>query len=209
MVKIDFFYDIVSPYSYLAFEVLERYRESWKLDLVMRPAFLAGVFKATGNEAPAVLPSRGAYLAQDLRRAAKYFDLPLGFPEDFPANTLSTMRLLSLVADERPERLLPLSRAFWQRSWRDSQEVSKPDSMRAVCAAVDVDPALVDRIGEQAVKDRLKAHTDEAVARGAFGFPAMLTVIDGDEQLFFGSDRLNVMAFELGLPWHGPQPSRR
>ena len=209
MVKIELFYDIVSPFSYLAFEALQRYRARWDLDLVLRPAFLAGVLKATGNEPPATLPARAAYLMHDLRRNSRYFDVALGFPDDFPANTLNTMRLVSLVADTQPQHLTALSRALWRRHWGEGKEVSSPETLRACCSAVGVDTALVDRTGEQAVKDRLKAHTDEAVARGAYGFPALLTTIDGEDQLFFGSDRINVMAFELKLPWHGPVPDRQ
>jgi glutathione S-transferase kappa 1 len=207
MPQLELFYDVVSPYSYLAFEVLLRYRPRWKLELVWRPALLAGVMKSVGNVPPATLPARAPNLARDLQRKARYYDVPMGFPEDFPGNTLNAMRLTTLVQREQPQRLEALSRALWERHWRDGHEVASTPSLEAACAAADVDKGLVSRIGEQAVKDALKACTDDAVARGAFGFPAIFTVIDGEEQLFFGSDRFDVLAHELGLPWHGPNPT--
>lgn len=207
MSKIELFYDVVSPYSYLAFEVLQRYRPRWKIDLVWRPAFLAGVMKAVGNVPPATLTARAPYLLRDIQRKSRFYDVPMGFPEDFPANTLTAMRLTTLVQMEQPERLEALSRELWRRHWGDGKEVTSTEGLEAVCAAANVDKALVARLGEQAVKDRLKANTDEAVERGAFGFPALFCAVDGEEQMFFGSDRFDVMAHELGLPWHGPNPT--
>ncbi len=204
--RVEFFYDVVSPYSYLAYEVLLRYRQRWNLELVMRPAFLGGVMKAVGNVPPATLPARAPYLMRDLQRKSRFFDVAMGFPEDFPGNTLSAMRLMTLVHMEQPAKLEAFSRAAWQRHWRDGKEVQSEAALQAMCAAADVDAALVPRLGEQPVKDRLKAATDEAVARGAFGFPATFTAIDGEDHLFFGSDRFDVLAHELGLEWLGPNP---
>lgn len=207
MVKLELFYDIVSPYSYLAFEVLLRYRPRWKLEMTLRPAFLGGVMKTVGNVPPASLPQRAPYLARDLARKARFYDVAMGFPEDFPSNTLSAMRLCTLVEMEQPQRLEALSRALWQRHWGEGKEVGSAEGLAAACVAADVDAGLVARIGEAAVKDRLKASTDEVVERGAFGFPAIFTSVDGEDQMFFGSDRFDVMAHELGLPWHGPNPT--
>ena len=111
MLKVEFFYDVVSPYSYLAFEVLLRYRPLWKIDLVLRPAFLGGVMKSVGNVPPATLPARAPYLARDLQRKSRYFDVAMGFPEDFPGNSLPAMRLACLVQHEQPAKLETFSRA--------------------------------------------------------------------------------------------------
>ena len=61
-------------------------------------------------------------------------------------------------------------------------------------------------MSDAGVKERLKATGDEAVARGAFGFPAMFVNKDGDDELFFGHDRISLLAAEMGLPWHGLRP---
>lgn len=204
--RLELFYDVVSPWSYLCFEALVRMRAEWQLDLVLRPAFLGGVMKATGNTPPASLPARGVYLMRDLARSSRYFDVPLSFPSEFPTNTIVPMRLLCLVRRDDPVRLEALSRALWRRYWGEGLTVSGVDDVRAVCVDVGIDPGLCERLQDDDVKQLLRDATDEAVARGAFGFPAMFVRDeDGDEQMYFGSDRLPLLAFDFQLPWRGPR----
>lgn len=203
--RLELFYDVVSPWSYLCFEALCRQRRAWQLDLVLRPAFLGGVMKATGNTPPASLPARGVYMLRDLARSSRYFDVPLAFPSEFPTNTLMVMRLLCVLRSEHPEVLEDVSRSFWRRYWGQGLSVNSDDDIAAVMREHQLDTALQARLGDLDVKQLLRDATDEAVARGAFGFPAMFVRDDdGDDQLYFGSDRLALLAFELGLPWHGP-----
>lgn len=203
--RLELFYDVVSPWSYLCFEALSRLREAWQLELVLRPAFLGGVMKATGNTPPASLPARGVYLMRDLARSSRYFDVPLAFPSEFPTNTIAPMRLLCLVRREAPTQLEDLSRALFRRYWVEGLTVSGVDDVRAACGDVGVDPAWCDHLQDDDVKQLLRAATDEAIDRGAFGFPTMfVTDTDGEEQMYFGSDRLPLLAFDFDLPWLGP-----
>lgn len=204
--RVEFFFDIVSPYSYLAYEVFDRYRARWDLDVVLRPAFLGGVMKAVGNIPPASLPARAPYMVRDLGRKSRFYDVALTLPEDFPSNTLPAMRLLTAVDVATPARTAPLARALWRRHWGEGKEVHTADTLRAACVSAGVDVDVVDRIGDDAVKARLKGATDEAVARGAFGFPAFFVDKDGSDEMFFGSDRFDIFAAELGLAWSGPTP---
>lgn len=203
--RLELFYDIVSPWSYLCFEALSRYRDAWQLELVMRPAFLGGVMKATGNTPPVSLPARGVYLMRDLARSSRHFDVPLAFPSEFPTNTITPMRLLCLVQRDDPAKLEALSRALWRRYWSEGEAVNTDEALQAACATAGVDVTCCARLQDDDIKQLLRDATDEAVNRGAFGFPAMFVVdSDGDEQMYFGSDRLALLAFDLGLPWHGP-----
>jgi glutathione S-transferase kappa 1 len=203
--RLELFYDVVSPWSYLCFESLCRVRDAWQLDLVMRPAFLGGVMKSTGNSPPASLPARGVYMMRDLARSSRYFNVPLVFPSEFPTNTILPMRLLCLVRRDDPGHLEALSRALWRRYWGEGRGVSTVDDVRSVCVEVGVEPSLCDHLQDDGVKQLLRDATDEAVDRGAFGFPAMLVRDDDDQdQLYFGSDRLPLLAFDFGLPWLGP-----
>jgi len=206
--RLELFYDAVSPWSYLAFECLCRYRDAWQLELVMRPAFLGGVMKATGNVPPASLPARGVYLLRDLARSSRHFDIPLSFPDDFPTNTIAAMRLLTYVAAHQPDKHEALARATWQRYWGAGKDLTADVGLKAACAAADVDVEAIAASNADDVKAALRAATEEVVARGAFGFPAIFVKDDdGADQLYFGSDRLALLAFELGLPWHGPTPT--
>ena len=203
--RLELFYDTVSPWSYLCFETLCRYRHAWQLDLVLRPAFLGGVMKATGNSPPASLPARGVYLLRDLARSSGQFQVPLTFPSEFPTNTIGAMRMLTLVAREFPEHHEALARCLWQRYWGLGKDVVQSESLRAACEAAAVDPIVVERSADDGVKARLRAATEEAVDRGAFGFPAMFVTDADGEEMYFGSDRLSLIAFDRGLTWSGPQ----
>jgi glutathione S-transferase kappa 1 len=204
--RLELFYDVESSYSYLAFTVLDRYRARWPIDLVLRPALLGGVFKAVGNVPPITLAQRAPYLARDMGRNAGYFGVPVVIPEDFPKNGLVPMRFLTVVQREAPAKLHDVTRAMYARHWGEGKEVDEPATLRAICDACGVDGSVVDRIADQATKDALKAATDEAVVRGAFGFPAMFLRKDDQEEMFFGSDRFPLLAHEMGWPWHGPNP---
>lgn len=206
--KLELFYDVVSPYSYLALVCLDRYRAAWSMDLVLRPAWLHGVMKSVGNVPPATLAARAPYLMRDLGRLSGYLDVDLTLPEVFPGNTLAAMRLLCAIEDQQPDKLKDVSLALYREHWGRGQAVDEPEKLSALASAaglVDA-PALVAATTEAGAKQRLKQRTDEAVERGAFGFPAMFVQKDGSQEMFFGHDRLPLLAHELGLPWHGPKP---
>lgn len=211
--KLELFYDIVSPYSYLALVTLDRYRATkWpQLELVLRPAFLGGVMKAVGNVPPATLPQRAPYLLRDIARLSRHIGVEMTLPEVFPGNTLNTMRFLRVVDDENDQALLrAVSFALYRAHWGRGEAVDTTDSLVRAAKEAGVDEARAQawaaKTGDAAVKERLKAATDEAVARGAFGFPAMFVNKDGDDEMFFGHDRISLLAAEMGLPWQGLRP---
>lgn len=203
--RLELFYDVVSPWSYLCFEVLTRYRQAWALELVLRPAFLAGVFAATNNAPPISVPARAVYLLQDLARSSRQFDVPLQFPTGFPGNTIAAMRLLTHVAHAWPQQHEALARGLWQAYWQHDRDLSSTAVLQAVCADVGVDAGCVALSSSPEVKAALRAATDEAVARGAFGFPAMFVPGERGDELYFGSDRLSLLASEHQLRWDGPR----
>jgi len=90
--SIEFFFDIVSPYSYMASLQIDAIGERTGLEVQWRPFLLGGVFKATGNAMPAQVPARGDYLRRDLQRWAKRLDIAFVFPDFFPYNSLVPMR---------------------------------------------------------------------------------------------------------------------
>lgn len=210
MHRIEFFYDIISPYSWLAFETLCRYRPRWDLDLGFRPFLLGGVMKATGNRPPAALPARGQFLALDLARNRDYFGVPLQMPRHFPMLTLQTMRLLTAVREEVPERLEAASRRLWQQYWSEGGNIGELETLlgalRDVGCGESEAAALIARTADPAVKEALKATTQVAIDRGAFGAPTYFVMGDGAPEMFFGSDRFPHLAARLGETWVGPQP---
>ena len=184
---VEFFFDLGSPASYLAHTQLPALCRDCGAALVYRPMLLGGVFQATGNASPAMIPAKGRYMIRDLARYAERYGVPMRFNPHFPINTLSLMRLLVAVQLHQPERLDDALQALFQATWVDGVNMGDPVRVAEVLAAAGLDAAaLQQQIGEPAVKEALKATTEEAVRRGVFGAP---TCFVGDD-MYFGQDRL-------------------
>ena len=178
---IDFYFDVASPYSYLAAHRFAT--DSWDgVTIRWIPTLIGGIYKATGNQMPAALPAHAAYLPNDLRRCAEAVGAPFQFSSSFPHNSLLAMRTLAAAA---PEELTALSMALFRAAWAEDRDVSQID----VVADVLGDRAeLVEKASMPEVKERLKADTMKAIEAGAFGLPSF--VVRGE--LFWGNDRLDM-----------------
>ncbi|XP_054242575.1 glutathione S-transferase kappa 1 isoform X1 [Indicator indicator] len=213
---VELFYDVVSPYSWLGFEVLCRYQHVWNIDLRLRPAFLGGIMQATGNKPPAMLPKRGEYMLKDIKRMAKYYEVPLRTSKNdlqriISISSLGAMRFITAVGMTQPQYLEPLSREFWISFWSQHEDISQIETMQAIARQAGLSPELAQKalemISSPAVKNQLKETTEEAIKYGAFGMPAVVTHVNGEPQLFFGSDRLELLGSIIGEKWMGPVPS--
>ena len=116
--SIEFFFDVASPYSYLAAARLDALGKSGEVDVVWRPFLLGAVFKATGNRAPAMVPAKGRYLYRDLRRWADRDGIALRWPKQFPVNSLLAQRaLLAADAQGGQAALRGLAMALFEAYW--------------------------------------------------------------------------------------------
>lgn len=181
--RIEFFYDVGSPYSYLAAVQMDGLAAETGLPVVWRPILLGGVFKGSGNQAPISVPSRGPYLARDLLRCSEQLGVPFRMPSRFPLNTLQPMRYLCGAPEaELKEATLRLFRAYWF----DDMDISSPEVLAGLFGA-----AAVARASDEAVKQKLKDNSEEVVRRGAFGAPTFFV----GEEMFFGHDRIGQLAW--------------
>ncbi len=184
MATLEFFYDFVSPYSYLASTRVEEVARRAGATLRLRPFLLGGVFKATGNHAPLETPAKLRHMHLDLARWSRRLGVPLNFPVAHPFPTVLALR--AALAAEAQGKLAPFTHAVFRAAWVDGRDVSSADVLAALAAGVGLDgPALIAAAPGQ--KEALMAQTDEAVRRGSFGAP---TFFVGDE-LFVGNDRLD------------------
>lgn len=184
---VEFFFDLGSPASYLAHTQLPDLCRDAGAELVYRPMLLGGVFQATGNASPAMIPAKGRYMIRDLARFAERYGVPMRFNPHFPINTLTLMRLLVAVQLHQPERFDDALPALFRAIWVDGVNMGDPVKVAGVLVAAGFDAAALQaQIAEPAVKDALKVTTEEAVKRGVFGAP---TCFVGGE-MFFGQDRL-------------------
>lgn len=185
---LEFFFDLGSPTTYLAYTQLPGICAETGSQLVYQPILLGGIFKATGNASPVTIPAKGRYLLQDLARYAKRYGVPLKFNAHFPINTLTLMRAVTGIQLRQPERFIDFIDCLFRAIWVEGRNMGDPAVVAAVLAQHHFDPAQVlELTQDEEVKDALKHKTEEAIARGMFGAPAMFV----GQQLFFGQDRLD------------------
>jgi 2-hydroxychromene-2-carboxylate isomerase len=187
----EFFYDIGSPYSYMASTQIEAAAAKHGARLVWRPFLLGAVFKGAGNSMPGLVPAKAQWMLSDLQNWASIYGVPFVFSFDtFPPNTLRAMR--ACVAAEAHGKTAALSGALFRAYWVAGMDLSDPHTLREACKVVDLDgDELLAAIETQEVKDGLKRNTDEAVARGAFGAPTIY--VDRDALMLVGNDRFTVL----------------
>ena len=90
--SLEFFFDVGSPTTYLAWTQLPKIAAETGATIIWRPMLLGGVFKATGNQSPVNIPAKARYMLQDLARYARRYGVPMTFNPHFPINTLTLMR---------------------------------------------------------------------------------------------------------------------
>lgn len=193
--RVEFFFDLGSPATYLAYTQLPKICEQTGSQLIYQPMLLGGVFKATGNASPATIPAKGHYMFLDLNRYAKRYDVPFQLNPYFPINTLLLMRAVTGIQLRHPERFLDFIDCLFRAFWVDGRNLNDPATVAAVLAehGFDPDEALALTADEE-VKAALKDKTEQAIQRGVFGAPSMFV----DNELFFGQDRLDFVREALG-----------
>ena len=182
---LEFYYDYGSPYSYLADTQVEAIAKRSGATLVRKPMLLGGVFKSTGNASPMAVELKAKWLVADVPRWAQHYGVPFKFNPFFPVNTLALMRgAAAAELDGSFERYHP---AVYRAMWAEGRNLNDMNEIGKVLSEAGLDAAKIgQRIQDQDVKDRLKATTDDAVARGVFGAPTCFA----DGVMFFGNDRL-------------------
>jgi 2-hydroxychromene-2-carboxylate isomerase len=191
-----FYYDLGSPYAYLAAERLTRVLPEMP---VWQPILLGGIWKETGGQSWAVTDQREEGMAEVERRAAEYDLMPIRWPEDWPSNTLNAMRVA--VWAQQIGRTVAFSLAAFRQAFAGGKDLSDIDYVLTAAAACELHPnAVLKAIETQSVKDRLRAVTSEAYERGVRGVP---TLAVGDE-LFWGDDRLEEAAAAMAPSGSSP-----
>jgi 2-hydroxychromene-2-carboxylate isomerase len=186
--RVEFFFDCSSPWTYLAFDRIEGLCAEADAELVWKPILVGGVFNSVNpsvyEQRAKPVPAKAHYYLKDLQDWARLYGLKIGQPPVFPVNSVKAMRGAlvaddmrgALVADEHG-RLPAWARAVFEAYWGQLLDISLDEVLAP----------LVDEVGLERDKARLRANTDELMRRGGFGSPTMF--VDGDD-MYFGNDRL-------------------
>ena len=176
MPSADWYFDFVSPFSYLQGELLSQLERS--LRIRYRPVLFAALLGAHGHKGPAEIPAKRLFTYRYVVWQAWRLGIPLKFPAAHPFNPLPLLRL-AIVADCAPEAV----RRIFRFIWRDGRLGDLPIEWAELMAELGL-PGADARIADQEVKDTLRRNTDEAIARGVFGVPTLAI----GEELFWGVD---------------------
>lgn len=189
MKTLSFWFDVVSPYAYLAFEHLPQALEGISYAVEYRPVLFAGLLKQWGQKGPAEIEPKRAWTFRQVHWQAHQLGIPIDTPASHPFNPLPLLRLLQAAGPNRRTCELVL-----RHVWRGGAEAGDPARLQALAAQLQ--PA--DDPNGDAVKAALRANGDEALAKGLFGVPT----VECDGRLFWGLDSLGMVAAALrGDPW--------
>lgn len=195
MKELEFWFDPVSPYAYLAFEQLPQALEGCSYLVHYRPVLFAGLLRHWGQKGPAEIDPKRAWTFRQIAWTAHQLGVAIAVPARHPFNPLPLLRLAlaSAPAGGLPNRRVVelLLRHVWRN---DGAAADDPAALAALQAAVAPlrDPAAAE------LKDELRAYTAAAIGRGIFGVPTVVV----DDRVFWGLDALPMLrAYLGGDPW--------
>jgi 2-hydroxychromene-2-carboxylate isomerase len=188
--ELEFYYDIVSPASYLAWTQMPKLAEETGAKVLYRPFFLPGLFKVAGSSSPITVPAKGKWMFSDLTRFAKRFAVPFQMNRHFPLSSIYVMR--GLIAWQDKPEATALCDGFFKAMWANNENITDPEVMLRIVADAGVDSdewknALEDPDNKQKVFDI----NEDLAKRGAFGAPTFFVRNISGEEMFWGQDRLD------------------
>lgn len=195
--RLDFYFDCSSPWTYLAFHAIQPLAAETGAEIVWKPILVGGVFNAVNqtvyDSRAKPNPRKQAYMLKDLADWSRLYGLAIVFPPRvFPVNSVKCMRGAFVALDEG--KLVAYATAAFEAYWGDDLDISRDEVLADVAAKGGLDrQRFFAGIETADCKARLRANTDELIARGGFGSP---TIFVGDD-MFFGNDRLPLIRAAL------------
>lgn len=218
--KITFYFDIVSPFAYIAHEVIKRAPAFKQCEIEYVPIFLGGLMKATNNRPPIAIKNKDIYINTSRLRLARLCNVPISAtsPPSFPPNTLPIQRALASLSISHPHLLSDAMTAFWQHTWVSWNEPTRPDNIVNILMSVfeneggdegngvwgGMEMEMAEEVVEagqgEEVKAKLKENTERAFKEGGFGVPWFVATNEkGETEGFWGVDHMGMMCDHLGI----------
>ena len=194
---IEFFFDCSSPWTYLAFRGVQPMAAGIKTSIVWRPVLVGGIFntvnKGIYTAREDMNSPKNRYVLKDLQDCASAAGLSIVFPPRiFPVNSVKAMRGCIWIAQdtEASSKFLAFVEAVFAAYFSRQEDISQDAVLAEICSQTGIDAErFMAGIAQSDIKEKLKANTDEAIRRGAFGTP---TLFVGDD-MYFGNDRLQLV----------------
>uniref|UniRef100_A0A914WYG8 Glutathione S-transferase kappa n=1 Tax=Plectus sambesii TaxID=2011161 RepID=A0A914WYG8_9BILA len=211
-VRIDYFFDVLSPYAWIGFEALSRYQTVWNVDVRWRPFFLFGVLKKAENLHPPS-PAKRDYSRIDIARQLGYYGLKPSFPTSGVAailakGSITPLRFLTVLEMQAPNLMETGIREIYLRRWVRNEDIHQIEHIIEISRKIGIPfkeaDDMVARIAHPDTKARLTETGNEAIESGAFGAPWInVHTTDGKMHSFWGSDRFHIIAHLIGEKFPG------
>ncbi len=182
----DFYFDFVSPYSFLAHEEIKRLEKKNLVKVQYKPILLGGLHNLHGIKAPAFIPSKAKFMIRDCKMVAEKKKIKFKFNSYFPIKTVNLMRGVFIAKEDDFESYY-IDKIF-ESVWRDGLNMNDQNIVDKILKNTNINPkTFFLRASGQSIKNTLRKKTDEAFEKGVFGAPTFLV----NNKIFWGQDRLD------------------
>ena len=187
--KIDFYFDFISPYSYLAHKKI--INRSLRDNFIYKPILLGGLHNLGGITAPAFNERKMKNMKEDCILIAKKNKIPFIWNEKFPINSLNLMRGFLCIEDKKKDKFIDVC---FDAYWMNNLDISKEKEVKNILYNCEIEEISFNKnIKDQKIKDKLKQLTSNAFEKNVFGAPTFII----NKKLFWGQDRLDYAVEEL------------
>ena len=188
---IDFYFDVISPYSYIAHKKIQKIKVNQKIIFNYKPILLGGLHNLAGISAPAFNKYKIKNMQSDCELVSKKNDISFAWNSKFPINSLSLMRGYLQVNENQKKNYLNI---FFDAYWKDNLDLSSEIEFSKLLKLLNIDSNLFFKgINQQLIKDNLKELTSDAFEKEVFGAPTFIV----NNKIFWGQDRLEYALEEL------------
>jgi 2-hydroxychromene-2-carboxylate isomerase len=188
---IDFYFDIISPYSYIAHKKIQKIKEDQKVIFNYKPILLGGLHNLARINAPAFNKYKMKNMQSDCELVSKKNNISFKWNLKFPINSLPIMRGYLSVENSQKEDYLNI---FFNAYWRDDIDLSLEKEFSKLLESLKIDSKIFfEKITQQSIKDTLKKFTNDAFKKEVFGAPTFIV----NNKIFWGQDRLEYALEEL------------
>jgi 2-hydroxychromene-2-carboxylate isomerase len=185
MKHVDFYFDFVSPYPWLASHQLGELRESTAVKFCFVPVLFAALLDHNSNMGPAEIPAKRRYTLQDTQRWAVHLGLKFKSPPAHPFNPLKPLRVTSVIDDDGLREALAVK--LFDAAWSEGRDINSDSVIDEVAGSIGLSgQELLGKAHTVEIKERLRLQTERAIQAGVFGVPSF--VVNGE--IFWGNDRL-------------------
>jgi 2-hydroxychromene-2-carboxylate isomerase len=183
--SIDFYFDFISPYSFLAHKRIKKIEKAENIKFTYKPILLGGLHNLIGITAPAFINSKAKFMFRDCKMVSKKFNIKFKFNPLFPINSLNLMRGLLSVKNGLKNTYIDF---FFDAYWQDALNLNEEKIIFNILKKIKINKRnFLKNINDQKIKDKLKQLTQYAYEKDIFGAPTFVV----NKKIFWGQDRLN------------------